>query len=139
MTRRPKHRQRGAVAVEALIGLSTMVLMYACIKFVHERALAQVEAFYTARAAAWSSALGGCGGADVSMQGMIGDMLRGELPAPASILGVGTSENQSARTYTTIDRGAQGSATVRVTVPCNTAIGDPADDASGDWLMGLFE
>jgi hypothetical protein len=134
-----ERRRQGAVMVEAIVVLSTMVLMLALILFVHNLASTDIQAAQTARSQAWTAAMNGCGEGGFDFKSMLRGLKSGELPIPDSFIPSHTAEGAAqGSVQRAFGRGLRRVAHT-VKIPCSSKHTATEGDVSGDWLMSLID
>ena len=133
-----RRRREGAVLVESIVVASALILMFACIGFVHRLAAADLHALQEARFQAFTDALDGCPDRGSSLQSVVSDLTSGGIPLPDAFVPSHSASATSERSVAGLLPGATRSVRHTLRIPCRT-VPSREGQQPGSWLFELFQ
>jgi len=124
--------------VESLLGLGTLVLMFAGLILLHGYGARQIRALEEARLRAWRRSLEECAGDEPLFQQILQDIGAGEIPFPDNWLPHQIDDSASFSMSGLYGRGTE-SGSKAVAFVCNprASTADPLSRPA-DWVLGMF-
>jgi hypothetical protein len=129
--------EQGAVLVEAVISLSTLVLLCGLITFLHAAYAASLRTRQQARQDAWARALAGCIDNSADAVSLVDALRSGELPIAGSFSAGQDATGRAQRSVSGI-AGQQVNVAREVSLPCNTRPSEVGSAEGGQWVFDLF-